>query len=200
MSYFPEVSTIRLGPIELKYLSEETVERILYKMLGQGYSTIEELIAKSGYWSGKTIGRAYYYVEKDKKRNLTIVEARVATVGDYDPVEELRYCKRKLAEIDEELEWFYNYIKREDLDSESREWAERMIKSWEEDREKVMKWYWQLDDYISELNNLLSRTQRRLEELKKIDDEIGKGSFKKLIEYVGEDYVRERLREIFLNK
>jgi hypothetical protein len=200
MSYFPEVSTIWLGPIELKYLSKETVERILYKMLGQGYSTIEELIAKSGYWSGKKIGQADYYVKKDKKRNLTIVEARVNTGWDYDPVKELRYCKGRLAEIDEELKWFYNYTKREDLDSESREWAERMIKSWEEEKEKVMKWYWQLDDYISELNNLLFRTQRRLEELKEIDDEIGKGSFKKLIEYVGEDYVRERLKEIFLKE
>jgi hypothetical protein len=200
MSYFPKEKTIWLGPVELKYLREETIKKILDKMLAGSYFLGENLIANSGYWRGKVIGYSYYYIERDKKRNLTKVEAEVSTSESYDPIKELRYCEGDLAEIDNNLEWFYNYRKKEDLSSESREWADEMIEIWRKKKEKVMEWYWQLDNYISELNYLLNRTQRRLEKLKEIDDEVGRGSFKTLIEYVGEEYVRERLKEIFVKE
>jgi hypothetical protein len=198
MSSFPETDYISLTPVELKYLSEYTVQKILRKMLGDYF--YEKLIAKSGAWEGKLIGKAWYYIEKDKRKNVTKVWAIVSAGPTYNPVKELSYCKGRLYEIDKKLEWFYDYRRREGLDSESREWVERMIKLWEEKKEKAINWYLQLDNYISELNYLLNRTKHRLEKLKEIDDEIGRGSFRTLIEYVGEDYVRERLKEIFLKE
>jgi hypothetical protein len=199
MSCFPEESTIWLEPIELKYLREKTVWRILDKILN-GRGGGEYLEAKSGYLKGEIIGRSSYYVRTDKERNLTIVEACVCASGNFDPRKEFQYCNEALARAKRELEWWYNRKKREDLDSELRELVEKGIKVWEEKKEKAMNWYQEVENYISDLNDLLYRTRRTLEKLKEIDNEIDRGSFKSLIEYVGEDYVKERLKEIFLKK